>query len=251
MATDQPTPPQDFEQLYEGAVNKDNVSALAKATAEKVLLRLNNIKPYTATLAIIQSIQEASAAHDIPEVRKLATRLEKVIGDEDAAREKLTEMTDDFPFESVICAYPEHIKSLAYEIALLVITTAEEEKCKTRSRNRGESQGRGKPKPTFIIKKGDQSIEVMRNTGRPKQPGADKAFYDFMGFQVSPDGKTLTPGSFPDINGNRISTISKKVIIDDLLAGNNHWLSRGYSIIEKSAEAQQAPQGSDQLRAVS
>jgi hypothetical protein len=251
MATDQPTTPQDFAQLYEGAVNKDNVSALAKATAEKVLLRLTSIKPYTATLAILKSIQEASAAHDIPEVVRLSARLDKVKGDEDADMEKLAQVTSDFKFESLLSVYSEELKSLAYEIALIVINTAEEAKAKGRNRSRGESQGGDKPKPTFIIKKGDQSIEVMRNTGRPALPGVDKDFYEFMGFQVSQDGKSLTPESFPDNNGNRVTSLSRKVIINDMLSGNKHWIGRGYTVTEKPAEAQQAPQTNDHLRAVS
>lgn len=251
MATDQPTPPQDFEQLYEGAVNKENISPLAKATAEKVLLRLNSIKPYTATLAILKSIQEASAAHDIPEVVRLSARLDKVKGDEDANMEKLAQMTEDFPFESLLSVYSEDLKNLAYEIALIVINTAQDEKAKSRTRSRGEGQSRNKQKPTFIIKKGDQSIEVVRNAGRPALPGVDKGFYEFMGFQVSQDGKSLTPESFPDSNGNRVTSISRKVIINDMLSGNKHWSARGYTITEKPPEDLQSPQPSDHLRAVS
>lgn len=244
MATDEPTSPQDFKQLYEGAVNKDNVSALAKATAEKVLLRLTSIKPYTATLGILKSIQEASAAHDIPEVVRLSARLDKVKGDEDANMEKLAQVTTDFPFESLLSVYSEEIKSLAYELALIVISTAEESKSKGRARG-------DKPKTTFIITKGDQSIETTRNAGKPALPGADKEFYEFMGFQVAEDGRSVTPNSFPDINGARITKLSRKLIINDMLAGNSHWSSRGYAIQEKSEQAPKVPQGVDQLRAVS
>jgi hypothetical protein len=250
MATDEPTSPQDFKQLYEGAVDKDNVNALAKATAEKVLQRLTSIKPYTATLGILKSIQEASAAHDIPEVVRLSARLDKVKGDEDADMEKLAKLAEEFPFESLLSVFSEEIKNLAYEIALIVINTAEETKAKGRNRNRAEG-GIDKPKPTFIIKKGDQSIEVVRNTSRPPLPGVDRDFYEFMGFQVSQDGKSLTPESFPDSNGSRVTAISRKVIINDMLSGNKHWIGRGYSITEKQVEAQQEPQTNDHLRAVS
>jgi hypothetical protein len=72
-----------------------------------------------------------------------------------------------------------------------------------------------------------------------------------MGFQVSQDGKSLTPESFPDSNGSRVTAISRKVIINDMLSGNKHWIGRGYSITEKQVEAQQEPQTNDHLRAVS
>ncbi|WP_274644892.1 hypothetical protein [Pseudomonas serbica] len=251
MATDEPTPPQDFAQLYEGAVTKETVSAVAKVTADKVLERFNSIKPYTATLAITRAIQIASAEHNIPEVRRLAERLGKVVDDEEVDKEKLVQLTKDYPFESVLSVYSEDLKALAFEIALIVLQTAEEEKTKSGSRSRGKSRSRSNSKRAFIIAKGEKSIEAMRNSGRPTSPGKDKDFFEFMGFQVSGDGKTLTPGSFPDINGNRVTSISRTIIINDLLAGNQHWLKLGYSIVEKPEEAPQASQGSDQLRAVS
>jgi hypothetical protein len=79
------------------------------------------------------------------------------------------------------------------------------------------------------------------NKGRPANPGVDRAFYEFLGFQVSDDGKSLSPDSYKDAHGQTTTSISRKWIILELLKGNPQWISMGYSISQKTKTPEAEP----------
>ncbi|MNI71026.1 hypothetical protein D3C73_1268760 [compost metagenome] len=61
-------------------------------------------------------------------------------------------------------------------------------------------------------------------------PGAEREFFEFLGFDISEDGRLLDPITFVNAKGETVQSSSKKAVIDDLLAGNKYWTDRGYRI---------------------
>lgn len=224
----------DFKDRYEAAIGRADHGTMSKACAEKVLDRLMSIKPNSQSTELTKQIQAAAAVNDIQLILSLSKKLLELDENEHAHIEKLASMRSEYSFEQLLSAFPEELQQLAYELAFEVLTATERA---VSAKNKRQSGGRAaKIAKSYVISHGDKTIEAMPNTGRPANPGADRDFYQFMGFEVSEDGRTLTPDSFSNKEGVVISMISKKSIIDDLLAGNQTWVANGYGIVE-------APQG--------
>lgn len=233
-------PEVDFEKAHAEAVANEAVSPISKSVAEALFARLTKIKPRTATLHIIKKIETASAACNVDEVVRLAKRLEQTKLDEKAQTDQLLEISKDFPFEELIAAYPKEFMNLAHEIALLAINASEDAISKSKKRDRSTTRKKG-DQPVYVISKDGKSIECTMNKGRPANPGVDRAFYEFLGFQVSDDGKSLSPDSYKDANGQTTTSISRKWIILELLKGNPEWTSMGYTISEKAKASEAEP----------
>ena len=236
---DNQQPKVDFEKAHAEAVASEAVSQISKSVAEALFSRLTKIKPRTATLHIIKQIETASAACNVDEVVRLAKRLEQIKHEEKAQTDQLIEMSKDFPFEELIAAYPKEFISLAHEIAIIAINASEEAITKSKKRGRSTSRRDKSDLQIYVISKDGKSIECTMNKGRPGNPGKDRAFYEFLGFQVSEDGKSISPDSYKNADGQTTTSISRKWIILELLKENPQWMSMGYTICakEKTTEA--------------
>lgn len=230
----------DFEKAHSEAVANEAVSPISKSVSEALFSRLSKIKPRTATLHITKDIEIASAACNVDEVLRLAKRLEQTKDEEKAQTEQLIEISKEFSFEELIAAYPKELKNLSHELALLAINVCEEAISKSKKRDRSSTR-RKVNQQVYVITKDGKSIESTMNKARPANPGVDRDFYEFFGFQVSPDGKSLTPNSYEDSNGQTITKISRKSLILELLKGNTRWISLGYTIAEKPITPQSEP----------
>lgn len=241
LGTDENQKPEvNFEKAHAEAVANEAVSPISKSVSEALFARLSKIKPQTATLHITKDIEIASAACDVDEVLRLAKRLEQTKHDEKAQTDQLLEISKEFSFEELIAAYPKEVMSLAHELALLAINTSEEAIAKSQKRDRSTTRKKVDPL-VYVISKDGKSIECTMNKGRPANPGVDRAFFEFLGFQVSADGKSLSPDSYKDANGQTTTSISRKWIILELLKGNPEWISKGYTISEKAKAPEAEP----------
>jgi hypothetical protein len=238
---DNQKPEVNFEKAHAEAVANEAVSPISKSVSEALFARLSKIKPRTATLHITKDIEIASAACNVDEVLRLAKRLEQTKHDEKAQTDQLLEISKEFSFEELIAAYPKEVMSLAHELALLAINASEEAIALSKKRIRTTTRGKKSESEVYVISKDGKSIECTMNKGRPANPGVDRAFYEFLGFQVSDDGKSLSPDSYKDANGQTTTTISRKWIIMELLKGNPQWVSMGYTISQKAKTPESEP----------
>jgi hypothetical protein len=237
---DNQKPEVNFEKAHAEAVANEAVSPISKSVSEALFARLSKIKPRTATLHITKDIEIASAACNVDEVLRLAKRLEQTKHDEKAQTDQLLEISKEFSFEELIAAYPKEVISLAHELALLAINASEEALAKSKKRDRSTTRKKGNQQ-VYVISKDGKSIECTMNKGRPANPGVDRPFYEFLGFKVSDDGKSLSPDSYKDANGQTTTSISRKWIILELLKGNSEWISMGYTISEKTKTPESEP----------
>ncbi|WP_408602214.1 hypothetical protein [Pseudomonas sp. PLMAX] len=241
LGTDKNQKPEvDFEKAHAEAVANEAVSPISKSVSEALFARLSKIRPRTATLHITKDIEIASAACNVDEVLRLAKRLEQTKHDEKAQTDQLLEISKEFSFEELIAAYPKEVISLAHELALLAINASEEALAKSKKRDRSTTRKKGNQQ-VYVISKDGKSIECTMNKGRPANPGVDRPFYEFLGFKVSDDGKSLSPDSYKDANGQTTTSISRKWIILELLKGNSEWISMGYTISEKTTTPEAEP----------
>lgn len=231
--------PIDYKAIYEEGLGNESLSAIAKACSSQVFERLASIKPHTSSTVITGKMQAAIEKNDVSEILKLAEQLKALKTEEDSHIEQLTEMSKQFRFDELLAAYPEELEQLAYELAVLAMTSTEAAIQLSKKRNRSEAGGSGrkrnrsKSKKTFIVSHDGKFVEVVPNAGRPANPGNEREFFEFLGFVISEDGRTMTPSVFTDKAGQEANALSKKAIIEDMLAGNPLWADKGYTITEK------------------
>jgi hypothetical protein len=225
----QPPADTDFETLYNGAINSDQVGPIARATAQKVVERFFAIQVNNDTSDLTRQIALAAGENNSELIFSLTDELRTAKKAEHERHARLVEVSDEFSFSELMHAFPTDLKDLTYEIALLVIKLVEEglKQNKPRSPRAGVKRV---SKNRYLIKLGDESIEAVPNVGKRKNPSTERDFYEFMGFEVSEDGRSVIPENFTSKAGTVIENVSKKSIIEDLLAGNEFWTDKGYSI---------------------
>jgi len=229
--------PGDFENAYSALVNSTGISVVSRATANALVDRMLQGKESSQTASITKRIAEAATTGNTALIFSLTDELKKIKDSEQARNEKLKEVASGYTFTELLRAYPEDYRELVHELATLVLQTNEEGLAKGKKRN---STPGNRPfrdtGPLYIISHGGKHIEARKNVGSPKLPGAEKDFYEFMGLEVSEDGKLVNPSSFTNIKGEVVPTNSKKNIINDLLAGHKYWIDRGFRIKEKQVQ---------------
>lgn len=220
-----------FEMLYKAAIKSDEVSGIAKITAASVIERMMQNGRDEKSSILAQRIQKAASENDIELILKLTDELRSARTKETERLSKLVAMAEEFSFMEVLQAFPNDFKELAYELALVII---EQKRPKSGSKGSG-SRPAGQ---TYIISRGGKSIEAQKNLGAPKAPVHEREFFEFMGFAISTDGRSLEPIHFTNKQGERVLANSKKNVIEDLLAGNPAWEEKGYRIKVKEATEQ-------------
>lgn len=229
-----------YEDLYQNGLGDVTVSGVAKECARKVLQRLTSIQPHSNASDITIKMQAAIASNDVSQILLLADELKTLKEQEDAHYENLKKMGEEFTFEEILSAYPEQLSNLAHELAWLAMETTQAAINKARVSSRSGTRKPKSPAKSFQITKGDQTMIITPNTGRPNSPGKDREAFEFLGFQVATDGSHLIPSVFTDKDGNEVNANSKKAIINDMLAGGPHWIDLGYSICEHTPESEVA-----------
>jgi hypothetical protein len=234
MTTDNTT---GFEAKYKAEVLRSDLSVVSRGSANAVVetLLANRNDPQSTDL--LKQIQEAAAAGDTDKIEQLADQLKTVKAVEAQRNSRLVELAREYSLKDVLRAFPA-FKDLVYELGLLVLEKTEEGIAQQKKpRATGERPFRDTG-PLYVISHEGKHIEARKNVGAAKSPGAEKEFYDFMGLDVSADGKLVTPASFVNIKGETVSTQSKKNIINDLLAGHKLWLDKGFRIKEKQVQSE-------------
>lgn len=232
MTTDAPN---DFKTLYDAAVDSSGLSPVSRAVANVVIGRLLAGKTAPIETELACRIKEAAAAGDIDQIFKLTDRLRQAKADEEAQSAKLREIAGEFTFAELLKAFPSEFNDLVHELGLLALQTCEENLAKNRPRRDRGTRSTSET-PVYVITHGGRHIEARKNTGAPKSPGAERAFYEFLGFKVSADGHTLTPSMIPNIAGEDVIA-TKKNIIEGILAGADYWVVQGYTAKVKEATA--------------
>lgn len=227
MTTD--APDTDFETLYKAAVSSADLSVVSRGAANSVIDRLFESRNTAQAADLTRRIQEAASQGDSESIFALTDELRSVKKTESERNARLIKLADEFSLMDVLRAFPA-FRSLAFELGLLVLQKTEEglKHYKKPARVRPASST---PKGTvYLISHNGETIEAIKNVGAARLPGAEVEFFEFFGFDISPDGRLLDPPTFTNIKGEVVPANSKKAIIDDLLAGNRHWKERGYSI---------------------
>lgn len=240
--TDSQVPDNDFKEVYQQQVKDEAISSVAKSCAAKVLERLASIKPHTSASVITEQMQAAIGINDVPEILRLAEQLKSLKQEEDSHLEKLTTMSKEYRFDELLAAYPSELESLAYELAVIAMGATQEAISKSKKRDRsGERRSRSSSK-TYVLSRNDEAMDIVPNVGAPANPGKERDLFTFLGFTVSEDGRSLSPAVFSAKDGSEVPSMSKKAIIEDMLAGGSYWIDKGYSITEKPAQAKQGDQ---------
>lgn len=224
----------DFETLYKAAVNSADLNAVSRGAANGVIDRLFESRNTVQAAELTRRIQEAAAQGDTDLIFKLTDELKVAKGAESERNARLIKMADEFSLMDVLRAFPA-FKELVYELGLLVLQKTEEGIALSKKRPktttpRPSRSGRGQGGQVYLISHNGQTIEAMKNVGAAKLPGAEKEFFEFLGFDISTDGRILNPATFTNIQGETVQANSKKAVIEDLLAGNKTWMDRGYRI---------------------
>jgi hypothetical protein len=227
---EQPPADSDFETLYNGAINSDQVGPIARVTAQKVVERFFAIQVDNDTTDLTRKIALAAGENNYDLIMSLTDELRAAKETENQRHARLIKISDEFSFNELLHAFPADLKDLTYEMALLVIKQVEEGLKQSKSRPSRTAGMKRESKNRYLIQKGGESIEVVPNVGRRKTPSSERDFYEFMGFTLSEDGRSVIPENFTNKEGNVIENVSKKSIIEDLLAGNALWTDKGYSI---------------------
>jgi hypothetical protein len=233
MTTDNTT---GFEAKYKAEVLRSDLSVVSRGAANAVVETLLATRNDPQSAELLKQIQAAAAAGDTDQIEQLADQLKTVKTAEAQRNGRLVEMAREYSLKDVLRAFPA-FKDLVYELGLLVLEASEKGlKQKKTPRPAGERPFRDTG-PLYVISHDGKHIEVRKNVGAAKSPGAEKEFYDFMGLDVSADGKQVSPASFVNIKGETVPTQSKKNIINDLLAGHKFWLEKGFRIREKPVQS--------------
>lgn len=231
--------PGDFESAYTSLVQTAGISPVARAAANALVDRMLQGKESTKTTDITKRIAEAAASGNTALIFSLTDDLKKIKDGEQERNEKLKEVASGYTFTELLRAFPGDYRELVHELATLTIAKVEEG-LKSRGKRGSGSGGSNRPfrdtGPLYIISHNGKQFEARKNVGSPKSPGAERDFYEFMGLDVSADGKFVTPSTFTNSKGEVVPTHSKKNIINDLLAGHKYWLDKGFRIKLKETE---------------
>lgn len=229
--------PGDFENAYSALVNSAAISPVSRAPANALIDRMTRASGSSVTAQVTKRIADAAASGDTDLIFSLTDELKEIKNKVRERSEKLQGLANGFTFREVLQAFPEEYREFVHELATLVLQTTEEGLAKGKKRN---STPGNRPfrdtGPLYIISHSGKHFEARKNVGSPKLPGAEKDFYEFMGLEVSEDGKLVNPSSFTNIKGEVVPTNSKKNIINDLLAGHKYWIDRGFRIREKQVQ---------------
>lgn len=220
----------DYEMLYKAALSSDDTGVVARETAQQVVERFFEGKQDAQVVDLTLRIQTAAGEGNTALIIELTEELKKAIDVEHERATRLVKLAEEFSFLELLKAFPNDFKDLAYEIGLLVIQVTQAGIVKSKRRVSSTPRSRRVSKHKYLISRDDQTIEAVSNVGSPKKPGAEREFFEFMGFTVSEDGRTLEPATFVNIKGETVTIVSKKAVIEDLMAGHEAWLNRGYSI---------------------
>lgn len=228
----------DFEIAYNAAVQSAALKPVSRASANVLIERLLRVHESSQASNLTQQIQDAAAKGNTDLIFSLTDELRRAKDNEQKRSDKLLEVASGFSLAEVLRAYPDQYRELVFEVALLVLETAEKGSKGTKRDGENPRPFRDTG-PTYIISHNGLHFEAKKNVGAAKSPGAERGFYEFMGLEVSADGKTLDPATFVNIKGETVPTNSKKNIINDLLAGHKLWLDKGFKIREKQGHAGQ------------
>lgn len=233
----------DFEEAYSALVKSSGIDSISRQVANSLVDRMLQGKESTQTSDITKRIAEAAATGDTDLIFSLTDELKKIKDKEQERTTKLREMASSFTFTELLRAFPSDYREMVHELATLVIQTSEKGLAERKKRSRTGSQNaqkRGQNGPAvYVIRWKGSSIEVIRQQGAARLPGAEKEFFEFMGFEVAPDGRSVEPTTFENKDGQTI-TASKNAIISDLLADNPKWKDQGFTIELKKQAVEQA-----------
>jgi hypothetical protein len=232
MTTDTTT---EFETLYKAAVGSAELSTVSRGSANSLIERLMESRNDPTALDLTRRIQEAAGQGDTDAIFRLTDELRHAKAAENERSAKLTKLAEEFTFMDLLRAYPKDFRDLTYELGLLVLQKTQEGLAtyKKPARQRSGKEPKG---TVYVISHNGESIEAMKNIGAARLPGAEVEFFEFLGFDISSDGRLLDPPTFVNINGETVPANSKKAVIEDLLAGNKFWMDRGYRIKTKDAQ---------------
>lgn len=230
--------PGEYESSYDALVKAPGISPVSRAPANALVDRMLQAAASSKTSDITKRIAEAAASGNTAMIFSLTDELKAHKDAEQARTSQLLDIAKNFTFSEVLRAFSGEYRELVFELAILSVRSSEEALTKPRKRSasNGTRQFRDTG-PLYIISHNGKQIEARKNVGSPKLPGAEKEFYEFMGFDVSEDGRTLTPPTFTNKHGEVVQSNSKKNIINDLLAGSKLWADRGFRIKVKETVA--------------
>lgn len=237
-----PSSQTEHEMLYKAAVESADINVISRASANAVIERLMSGRNDATATDLTTQIQQAAATGDTDLIFKLADDLRQAKEAEKQRNSRLLKMADEFSLTDVMRAFPA-FRDLVYELGLLVLQTTETNLKARRprsssgtSRKRTNEHAKG---TVFIISHNGQSIEAQKNVGAAKLPGAEKEFFTFLGFDITPDGRMLDPATFTNHRGELVAANSKKAVIEDMLAGGAYWVNRGFRIKVKEEHPEQ------------
>lgn len=227
------TPSGDYEKAYQALVNASGISVISRQSANALVDRMLQSSESSKATGITKRIAEAAAKGDTALIFALTDELKAVKDSEKSRSDRLKEVAEGFTFTELMRAFSTDYRELVHELATLVLQATEKGVADSRKRSRTSSENAQKRSqatpPTYIIHWKAQSIEATKQAGAHKLPSSEKEFYQFMGFEVTPDGKSLEPNTFKNKAGE-VVTANKNAIIADLLAGNPVWKDQGYRI---------------------
>lgn len=227
----------DFRAVYQLGIDDDSMSPAAKACAEKIMDRLTTVKPNSEAAAIMDQMQAAITRNDEDEIVKLAEQLKDLKLTKESQTEKLQSISEEFSFDDLLAAYPKEVEALAYELSVLAMGAAQAEIVKPKKSPRSSRGTTRVPSKAYVISHQGKTMDIVPNVGAPSIPGKERELFNFLGFHVSEDGRSLVPETFRTASGLDASAQSKKAIIEDLLAGGRYWVDKGYSIAERQTHA--------------
>jgi hypothetical protein len=217
----------DYETLFNAAAGSAEVSVVARESAQHVVAKLLEVEKSTEGYDLTARIQAAASAGDISLIFQLTDELKELKTGEDQRAGRLTKLAEEFSFSELLQAFPAQYKALVYSVGLEAIKKIEEVRKKQKA---GVGRIRTPSNVVYLITRNGVTIEAKKNAGAPKSPGAERAFFEFMGFSISDDGKLIDPPAFKNFEGVMVNSGSKKHVIEDLLSGSTSWVEKGYSI---------------------
>lgn len=227
----------DYEKLFKEAVGGDLISRVARRAGESVVARMFEARTDDATAELTKRIQEAAGQQNIEMILALTDELRQSQDREAERSKQLYKLTTNFSFIEVLKAFPVDYNELVYELGVLTMEHVEDELAKSKTRVRNGNPRERPPQPVYIITKGNHSIEAKKNVGAARLPSAEREFFEFLGFAISSDGRSTIPSNFKNVKDEIVSIVTKKTIIEDMLAGNLVWKHKGYKIELKEEAA--------------
>lgn len=234
-----------FESLYNETVQSSDLSAISRGTANALIEHLLTTQndPHAANLT--QQIQEAAAKGDTDMIFRLTDELRQAKATQSQRGTELVRIAREYTLMDVLRAFPA-FREMIYEMGLLVLQKTEEGVKAKKPRTSGTSarsrRNSEHPQGTiFLISRNGKTLAAQKNNGAPKHPIHEREFFEFLGFEISGDGRSLVPPTFTNKGGQLVTASSKKVVIEDMLAGGKFWADKGYKIAVKPPEPATSP----------